>query len=208
MILFLFWVFYMPFYESFISILQCEDGYHYVDKSLECYGGLHIFFIVLCLVFLVLLVVNNLVIALLYNETQPVQEDCLSRLESNLEVILIIYKSVVATFSNFCSSEVCSWVLISVYIISSSLLCYQYYKNIPYYNSFISLFFGSLIFNYVWISINALLMKLVEVDGHIIIIFIGVPLISVFVKNIRDMRIDYLMKTNIDKLKLGIDALI
>lgn len=71
-----------------------------------------------------------------------------------------------------------------------------------------SVFCGSLIFIYFWISINALLMKLLEVNGHIIIIFVGIPLISFLVRNLREKRIENLMKTNIDKLKLDIDALI
>jgi hypothetical protein len=33
-ILLLYWVFYLPFFESFISIFNCDGGYHYVDKSL------------------------------------------------------------------------------------------------------------------------------------------------------------------------------
>ena len=70
MILLLYWVFYMPFFESFISIVNCDDrGFHYMDDSLECYQGLHIFFLVICLIFLVLLFVNNIIIAMLYNET-------------------------------------------------------------------------------------------------------------------------------------------
>jgi hypothetical protein len=132
----------------------------------------------------------------------------MSRLESSFEVALVIYRSIVATFANFCGSEVCSWVLISVFIISSAMLCYQYYKQIPYYNSFVSVFCGSLIFNYFWISINALLMKLLDLNGHLVVIFVGVPLISFLVKNLREKRIENLMKTNIDKLKLDIDALI
>lgn len=51
-------------------------------------------------------------------------------------------------------------------------------------------------------------MGLLDVSGHIIIIFIGIPLISLLVINLREKRIENLMKTNIDKLKLDIDALI
>lgn len=51
-------------------------------------------------------------------------------------------------------------------------------------------------------------MKLVEVNGHIIIIFCGIPIITLLVKNLREKRIENLMKTNIDKLKLDIDSLI
>ena len=51
-------------------------------------------------------------------------------------------------------------------------------------------------------------MKLLNVDGHIIIIFVGIPLITLLVRNLREKRIETLMKTNIDKLKIDIDALI
>lgn len=127
-IVLLYWVFYLPFYESFISILYCTDGVHYIDKTLTCYQGIHIFYLIVCIIFLVLLFAIGLIIAGLYNETQPVQEDCLSRLESSFEVALVIYKSVVATFSIFCNSQACSWILITFYIIASIVICYQYYK--------------------------------------------------------------------------------
>lgn len=145
---------------------------------------------------------------MLYNETQPVQEDCLSRLESDFEVRLVLYRSFVSILSTFCDSEVCNWLLISAFILSSALLCYSFFKQIPYYNSFISIFCGTIFFVYCWISINALLMKLLKVDGHLIIIFVGIPIITLLVKNLREKRIESLMKTNIDKLKLDIDALI
>jgi hypothetical protein len=136
----------------------------------------------------------SIVIAMLYNETQPVQDDSLSRLETSFEVILIIYRSIIATFSIFCNSEICSWILIAFYILASAACCFQYYKQIPYYNKLMSVFCGSLIYSYFWISLNALLMKLVKVDGHIIIIFAGIPLIAVLVKNLRETRIEQLIK--------------
>jgi hypothetical protein len=124
-LLLLYWVFYLPFYESFISILHCsENGTHYIDSTLTCYQGIHIFYVIVCIFFLVLLFAIGLIVAGLYNETQPVQEDCLSRLESSFEVALVVYKSVVATFSIFCNSEACSWILIAFYIIASGVVCY------------------------------------------------------------------------------------
>ena len=72
MILLLYWVFYMPFFESFISIINCKNGFHYLDSNLQCFNGIHIFYLVLCLIFLILLFVNNIIISMLYNETQPV----------------------------------------------------------------------------------------------------------------------------------------
>ena len=36
-ILLLYWIFYQPFFESFISIMNCSGGYHYLDTSLACF---------------------------------------------------------------------------------------------------------------------------------------------------------------------------
>lgn len=209
MIILMYWVFYLPFFESFISIIKCNpDGTHYMDESLTCFQGLHIFFFVVCIIFLALLFLINVVVAMLFNETQPVQEDCLSRMESSFEVALVIYRSLVGAFATFCQDETCSWILITVYIIASSLLCFQYYKQVPYYNSFVSIFCGSIIFSYFWISLNALLMKFLEVNGHIVIIIVGIPMIAFLVRSLRENRIESLMKTSIEKLGSDIDALI
>jgi hypothetical protein len=207
-ILLLVWVFYLPFFEVFVSVLKCSGGKHYIDTHLDCFAGIHIFYVIISMLFLALLFAVGLIIAALYNETQPVQEDCLSRQESSFEVALIVYRSIIVTFSIFCDSEACSWILITVYLVSSLMLCFQYYKQIPFYNQFVSVFAGSLIYLYLWIALNALLMKLVRVDGHIIVIFAGIPLIAYLVHNLRENRIDQLIKLNIDKLQIDIDALI
>ena len=78
----------------------------------------------------------------------------------------------------------------------------------PFYNSFVSIFIGSVLFSYFWISINALLMKFLSVDGHIIIIIVGIPLIVLLVKSLRDYRIETLMKIGIEKLNTDFDSLI
>lgn len=209
MIILLYWVFYLPFFESFISIVRCNpDGTHYMDSTLTCFQGLHIFFFVVCILFLALLFAVNIVVAMLFNETQPVQEDCLSRMESSFEVAFVIYRSLVGAFATFCQDDTCGWILITVYIIASALLCFQYYKQVPYYNSFVSIFCGTLIFSYFWISLNALLMKFLQVNGHIVIIIVGIPMIAFLVRSLRENRIESLMKTNIEKLGSDIDALI
>ena len=59
----------MPFFESFISIFNCVDGVHYLDSSLQCFSGIHIFYVVMCIISLVLLFLINIIVAMLYNET-------------------------------------------------------------------------------------------------------------------------------------------
>ena len=73
MIILMSWIFYLPFFEIFLSIIKCnDDGTHYLDRSMTCFQGLHIFIFVVCIIFLVILFSISIVVAMLFNETQPV----------------------------------------------------------------------------------------------------------------------------------------
>jgi hypothetical protein len=79
---------------------------------------------------------------------------------------------------------------------------------VPYYNSFVSVFCGTVIFGYAWVSLNALLMKFLAVEGHLVIILVGLPMIWYLVRSLREWRIEALMKSSIEKLGTDIDALL
>ena len=64
-----YWVFFLPFYESFISIFHCVNGQHYLVQGLTCYQGAHIGYCVFAALGLFCLLTLNIIIALLYNET-------------------------------------------------------------------------------------------------------------------------------------------
>lgn len=182
----------MPFYEVFISIFNCNVtdestgiNYHYFINDMQCYSGTHIIYCILSALGLLIYLSINMIMALLYNETQPVREDCLSRLESTFELLLFFYRIFVCTFTMLCHSEFCSWLLLCVYLASGVTLSYQYFTYIPYYNQFVSIFFGSVLNLYTWIAVNCLLAKIWTVSGHIIIILLGVPLIIFIVIYLR-----------------------
>ncbi len=98
------------------------------------------------------------------------------------------------------------WVTISVFLLVSILLSYQYFVYVPYFNPFVSVFWGSLACSYFWVSLNALFMMVMNIYGHIIIMFIGIPIIAGLVKNLREMRIQYLLLLDIDKMKIDSDV--
>ena len=198
----------MPFFEVFISIFNCVGGYHYLLTDVQCYQGQHLTYCVFASICLVLLLSINTVIALLYNETQPVQDDSLSRLESTFEIQLLMYRIFVSSFMVICKSAICSWIILCVYLASGFTLSYQYFIYIPYYNQVISIFFGSIINIYTWIAINCFLTNVLTVDGNIIIILLGLPFIIYCVVYFRQKRIEFLMDNTIDKITNDVDALI
>lgn len=127
LILIFYWVLFMPFYELFISVFKCEGDSHYLMKDLSCFGTSHIIYCVFAALGLLLTIFSNTIAALLYNETQPIKEDSLARLESTFEITFLFYRVVVSTFTLICHSESCSWVLVVIYLLSSISLAYQYF---------------------------------------------------------------------------------
>lgn len=93
-------ILFLPFYEIFISIYKCDsDGNHYLVKSMQCYSTTHAIVCFVAVIGLIELIILNVIIALLYNETQPVKEDALSRLDSNFEILMLLYRLLVGTLS-------------------------------------------------------------------------------------------------------------
>lgn len=89
----------MPFYEVFISIFRCTNDYHYLVQDLECVGTYHIVLSLVTCVGLTAHISLNLIVSLLYNETQPVKEDSLARLDSNFEIIMLLYRVLIGTLT-------------------------------------------------------------------------------------------------------------
>ena len=93
----------MPFFEVFIGVFPCTGSTHHIDSSVICFtSAYHIIAMLLASISLTLLVIINIVVALFYNETMPVKEDALSRLESNFEINMLFYRMLVGIFSMYC----------------------------------------------------------------------------------------------------------
>jgi hypothetical protein len=192
-------VLFFPFIDQLASIFNCsDDNHHYMLRDLVCYSSEHIQLMVAASIGLVLFLSINLMIATLYNETQPVKEDALSRLDSNFELIMLVYRTSMSALTVFCAGPYCSWVIIVISLLSSVYFLFQYFKFLPYYNSTVSLLFGAMLGVYFWISLNGLLMGLYTMSGHITVILIGIPLVVGVMKSLREKRIEWLMSTTID----------
>lgn len=92
-------------------------------------------------------------------------------------------------------------------LLASFLILYKYVAMVPYYDSFVSIVWGCVVFNYFWICLNALCMMILDVRGHIVIILLGVPVVSGVVCNVRKVRIKRLLLTSNDKFATPTDCL-
>ena len=74
---------------------------HKIDESMNCYEGIHIFFIVISLIFVFILFLIIVVATLFYTETQPVQGDASARMEDNNILITTIFRLGIVIYSTF-----------------------------------------------------------------------------------------------------------
>lgn len=54
---------------------------------------------------------------------------------------------------------------------------------------------------------NACIMEIYEINGHITVILLGIPLICCVVNSVRKKRIEWLMTTTTEKMTNDIDSL-
>ena len=87
------------------------------------------------------------------------------------------------------------------------LLSFQYYKNIPYFNRQVSVWFGSCVVSTGWVGLNAVIMSILSFHGHVTVIIAVIPLIFCLLWNIRKKRAEYfaiLNVTNLSSSNLGL----
>ena len=148
--------------EVFIAIFDCHDGYFVADPSLQCWGGMHIFYTILFSICLFLYFMIFMLICFFYNESRPYHTDAFARLDTNFETYLCLYKILITIVGHYVYSNKLHWLIIAIHIVGSINFCKMYLKYIPYYNRVTSILFGSGFFIYLWIAINILITKALE----------------------------------------------
>ncbi len=124
MLLLIYSVMFFPVFDSFMSVFKCEANRHYLIHKMECYGNQHVIMIILSCIGINLFVVINLMIATLYNETQPVEDDALARLDSNFELIMFVYRISMSILSQYCFGNFCPWIITLISLLSSFYFLY------------------------------------------------------------------------------------
>jgi Ni,Fe-hydrogenase III large subunit len=84
---------------------------------------------------------------------------------------------------------------------------YKYFALMLYTDTYVSNLWGCIICTWLWVSLNALLMLIFDVYGHIVIILIGIPVIVGVIYNLRKKRVKQLLLQSIENVKSSVEAL-
>ena len=147
---------------SFGTSATATETYHIIDRSLQCWSGLHIFYCILFSIALFGYFLVFLLISFFYNESRPYHTDAFSRLDTNFETHITLYKILITIVGHFLYSQKLHWLIITIHILGALNFCKQYLQYLPYYNSRTSVLFGAGWFIYIWLALNILLLKALE----------------------------------------------
>ena len=202
----LIWILVCPITEILIAIFNCDsNGNHNVMQGTKCWQGVHIFYTFLCVFCFLLFLLICVMIAQLYNESRSTCVDALGRLDTNVELYFLLYRVGLAIISIYGTSSVFHWVLAAIHFLGSLNFVKLYFKYLPYYNYKVSIIYGASICSYFWVSFNliiSLILESMNYTGQSIVILLGILIIIVLVKNLREKEVcKILFENRHDKIK-------
>lgn len=118
----LFWVFLIPTFDFFISIFECDQttGKHKILLSLTCWSVTHACYCTIFSIGLVLFLSITILISLLHNESRPSSTDVLTRLDTNQEVYLTVYRIILVVVSHYTADyQTYQWLTLILHAIIS-----------------------------------------------------------------------------------------
>lgn len=201
----LYWVLFLPMVEGFVSVYSCDQGFHVVDTSVKCWTGVHVFYCVFFTFALLLAIVVVLAISVFYNESRADAKDGLKRLDTSLEIHIFFYRLVMGILAHFLSNKSYNWLLPLCNTFAIFYYVLLYWKQLNFYDPFVSTIYGIGICSYFWTSLNLLIMVILEGTGYTgqsITMVVGVVIIVPLVVNLRKWRVQQvLFGTQYDKIK-------
>eukprot|EP00831_Metopus_contortus_P063833 TRINITY_DN5655_c0_g6_i1.p1 TRINITY_DN5655_c0_g6~~TRINITY_DN5655_c0_g6_i1.p1 ORF type:complete len:348 (+),score=25.59 TRINITY_DN5655_c0_g6_i1:640-1683(+) len=141
------------------------------------------------------------------NDCHPNPDNALARMESYSDFLLVLFRAMLSFSYRFLENEAGAWILVCMMLILSLALCYNYFRCLPYFEQEISIFWGILCCVLFWFSLNALLIQMITVYGHITIIFIAIPIIAGTVRNLWVKRVNSLIIESVARLKMEHEVL-
>lgn len=183
-----YWILLTPSVEAFIGIFLCFGGVHSIT-GIACWSAVHIIYCIICIISVVGFLLVIAIIAFYNNESRIDNLDIMRRTDMNLELLLAIYRVLIAIVSPFCRSSNLQWVLIIIYLIGSIVLVRNYFMYIPFHDEKMSILYGTGVVSYLWVCFNAFLLKILQginYSGQTVVIIIGLVVIYPLVSSIRD----------------------
>jgi hypothetical protein len=129
LILLSFSILFNPIMEAFIHIFKCEGDYHMTATSLACYSGLHIFLMIMSVLFALLFFLITFFFMIFQTEIDPLPDYALAKISDSCEIALVLYRVVIIIYATFVSGVLLSLPLGNCQLDSSLRLSITWHDN-------------------------------------------------------------------------------
>ena len=99
-----YWALFAPFMELLMGIFKCDNGKNKIVETMNCYEGIHIFYVVFSLIFIILLFGITTISTFFYNETRFSQDDASAKSEDSTEILWILFRLLIIIYTTFVSN--------------------------------------------------------------------------------------------------------
>ena len=96
-----YWILFNPFMETFMGIFKCENGMHKIAITMNCYSGVHIFYVVFTVILIIILFTITILSSIFAIETHPISHFAFSKMQDSTEVIILFYRMGIVIYSTF-----------------------------------------------------------------------------------------------------------
>ena len=195
-------ILFMPIFEVFIAMLQCEDNGEGISvlsyyKELQCWNGSHIVHVIFAIVFSILFVAICAIIQLCYFESRFLINDHNAKRHARADTFLIFAKiiAILLMYYFFLIREL-HWVVIIINWIIAFYMFYLYYAYHPYYNpnsNKIRVISNGI---YLWANTVLVVGKILEntdFNSCIELVFIGSIFVIIYIAFYKTNRLKSLM---------------
>ena len=194
----LFWVGIMPITDMLSSIYKCSGGHHIIVTDMICWEGIHILYIIIFTLLLTFFILVLFLIALFFNEANPYSTDMFARFNTNLELVLTIYRIIVCLILQFVDDEKYQLLHAGILLVGSLYLVYNYVRTLPFVHQGISEVYGYGMVSFFWVSVILSITELMDIygvtyRGHCILIIIGIVVLIPLIQKQRSILMNELL---------------
>jgi len=125
-----------------------------------------------------------------------------------LSYIPILFNLYFLTILKLLKKELPEWVIIFVYLPIGLYTLYFYLQYIPYYDTAISVIWGTISCSIFWVTLNYIFGVFIKINGHMLILISGLFLIGGIIYNYRKMYIEKLCMLRTEEITTETESLI
>lgn len=160
-------IFFLPFFEYFITIPACVDdksgnSVHQYFSEVECWKGGHIIHAVFAIITAINFIVISLTASLTFFEYKNTNNDPTARVSSRPNFLVNVYQMIMIICLTFLTGDQFQVILLALILIGSVVIFVKFYFNSPYHDEIIAKLWACIAAINLWTAVMVVFSRIME----------------------------------------------